>query len=147
MFLLNSRLGLFSATTHWVAPLLPKLRGHFAEFLNKGSLVRLGILSPPTCVGLRYGRQVNSIAAFLASVKSMASLLIFGPHHRPALNNGTSLTALPLCLHGAVHLPAPSILLCHCFSQTLTDGTGISTSCPSPTTFVLGLGPDLPWVD
>ena len=26
-------------------------------------------------------------------------------------------------------------------------GTGISTSCPSPTTFVLGLGPDLPWVD
>jgi hypothetical protein len=38
------------------APLLPKLRGHFAEFLNKGSLVHLGILSPPTCVGLRYGR-------------------------------------------------------------------------------------------
>ena len=26
-------------------------------------------------------------------------------------------------------------------------GTGISTSCPSPTTFVLGLGPDLPWED
>jgi hypothetical protein len=38
-----------------VAPLLPKLRGHFAEFLNKGSPVRLRILSPPTCVGLRYG--------------------------------------------------------------------------------------------
>ena len=26
-------------------------------------------------------------------------------------------------------------------------GTGISTSCPSPTTFVLGLGPDLPRAD
>jgi hypothetical protein len=25
-------------------PLLPKLRGHFAEFLNHGSLDRLGIL-------------------------------------------------------------------------------------------------------
>ena len=37
------------------APLLPKLRGHFAEFLNEGSLARLGILSPPTCVGFRYG--------------------------------------------------------------------------------------------
>ena len=37
------------------APLLPKLRGHFAEFLNKGSPVRLRILSSPTCVGLRYG--------------------------------------------------------------------------------------------
>ena len=26
-------------------------------------------------------------------------------------------------------------------------GTGISTSCPSPTPFGLGLGPDLPWED
>ncbi len=26
------------------APLLPKLRGHFAEFLNHGSLDHLGIL-------------------------------------------------------------------------------------------------------
>jgi len=37
------------------APLLPKLRGHFAEFLNEGSLARLRILSSPTCVGFRYG--------------------------------------------------------------------------------------------
>ena len=37
------------------APLLPKLRGHFAEFLNKSSPVRLRILFSPTCVGLRYG--------------------------------------------------------------------------------------------
>ena len=26
-------------------------------------------------------------------------------------------------------------------------GTGISTCFPSPTTIVLGLGPDLPWAD
>ena len=37
------------------APLLPKLRGHFAEFLNEGSPVHLGILYLPTSVGLRYG--------------------------------------------------------------------------------------------
>jgi len=37
------------------APLLPKLRGHFAEFLNEGSPARLRILSSPTCVGLQYG--------------------------------------------------------------------------------------------
>ena len=30
------------------APLLPKLRGHFAEFLSHASLDRLGILFPPT---------------------------------------------------------------------------------------------------
>ena len=37
------------------APLLPKLRGHFAEFLDNGSLAHLRILSSSTCVGLRYG--------------------------------------------------------------------------------------------
>ena len=52
MFLVNSRLGLVSAAINaspakdytYPAPLLPKLRGHFAEFLNHGSLDRLGIL-------------------------------------------------------------------------------------------------------
>ena len=37
------------------APLLPKLRGHFAEFLSNASSVSLRILSSSTCVGLRYG--------------------------------------------------------------------------------------------
>ena len=40
------------------APLLPKLRGHFAEFLNNASSVGLRILSSSTCVGLRYGRML-----------------------------------------------------------------------------------------
>ena len=38
------------------APLLPKLRGQLAEFLNNPSPVGLRILFPSTCVGLRYGR-------------------------------------------------------------------------------------------
>jgi len=42
--------------SHCEAPLLPKLRGHVAEFLNEGSSDRLGMLYPSTCVGLRYGR-------------------------------------------------------------------------------------------
>ena len=37
------------------APLLPKLRGNFAEFLKEVSLTRLRILISDTCVGLRYG--------------------------------------------------------------------------------------------
>ena len=36
-------------------PLIPKLRGHFAEFLQHRSLKRLGILYQSTCVGLGYG--------------------------------------------------------------------------------------------
>ena len=38
------------------ASLLPRLRDHFAEFLGSASPVGLRILSPSTCVGLRYGR-------------------------------------------------------------------------------------------
>ena len=34
------------------------------------------------------------------------------------------------------------ILLCHPITQTVIGGTGISTCCPSPTPFGLGLGPD-----
>ena len=41
-----------------MGPLLPKLRGHVAEFLSHDSLEHLRILSSPTCVGLRYGLTV-----------------------------------------------------------------------------------------
>ena len=51
-------------------PLLPKLRGYFAEFLNHSSLVRLGILYLTTCVGLGYGPCVSSLEAFLGSIGS-----------------------------------------------------------------------------
>ena len=43
------------------------------------------------------------------------------------------------------HQPAHAILLRQRFAHK--GGTGISTSYPSPTTIVLGLGPDLPWAD
>ena len=56
-----------------VAPLLPKFRGDFAEFLNKGSPVRLRIFFSSTCVGLRYGHLQTYLAAFLASVDSLTS--------------------------------------------------------------------------
>ena len=59
MFLVNSCLSHFSAAT-LVAPLLPKLRGHFAEFLDNASPAGLRILSSSTCVGLRYGYVQNN---------------------------------------------------------------------------------------
>ena len=74
MFLVNSRLGLVTAAPsrstrqglHAAgAPLLPKLRGQFAEFLDGGSPVHLGMLYQPTCVGLRYGRTPPWLEAFL----------------------------------------------------------------------------------
>ena len=57
-----------------VAPLLPKLRGNFAEFLNNPSPVGLRILFPSTCVGLRYGRTITFIYLF-SPLTSSTSLL------------------------------------------------------------------------
>ena len=51
------------------APLLPKLQGHFAEFLSHESLEHLRILSSTTCVGLRYGFYYDKrLAGFLGSL-------------------------------------------------------------------------------
>ena len=79
MFLVNSRFPLVSAahtrsrqqvTVTRQAPLLPKLRGHFAEFLNHDSLDRLSILYLITCVGLGYWRLKPRVDAFLGSIGS-----------------------------------------------------------------------------
>ena len=82
VFLVNSRLALVSAASSGYgrevrhpteAPLLPKLRGQFAEFLNQSSPDRLGILYLPTCVGLGYGHRANSLEVFLGSMGSVTS--------------------------------------------------------------------------
>ena len=70
---------------------------------------------------------------------------IFDPHHSSASRNTYFTISRPNCLYRLYHQPAHAILLCQCF--TPAGGTGISTSFPSPTTSVLGLGPDLPWAD
>ena len=76
VFLVNSHLALFAAAASGytrkechrrAAFLIPKLRNQFAEFLNGESLARLRILTPPTCVGLRYGHPKCSLGAFLGS--------------------------------------------------------------------------------
>ena len=63
MFLLNSRLSLVAAIISGfdrlglhltMTPLLPKLRGYFAEFLRESYLAHLGILYLTTCVGFGY---------------------------------------------------------------------------------------------
>ena len=81
MFLVNSRLGLDSAASSSSgskslhsnrAPLLPRLRGYFAEFLSQSSPDRLSILYLPTCVGLGTGTHLNSLEVFLGGIGSAA---------------------------------------------------------------------------
>ena len=142
MFLLNSCLSLFSAAHFW-APLLPKLRGHFAEFLNNTSPAGLRILSSSTCVGLRYGyikrnsgfsRQPVSMLRYFCSLRITLSDCM------------ADLPAILLwCLHRIfLFRPMPS----RCVPTVLIyHSTGISTCCPSATSSDLALGPDLPRAD
>ena len=62
------------------APLLPRLRGQFAEFLDNQSPERLRMLFPSTCVRLRYGRRAPSLEVFPGSV---ATRLCGLPASRP----------------------------------------------------------------
>ena len=59
-----------------MVPLLPKLRGHFAEFLHHDSLDLLSILYLTTCVGSGYGQLEPRVDAFLGSIGSPT----FYPH-------------------------------------------------------------------
>ena len=129
------------------APLLPKLRGHVAEFLNESSPARLRILSSPTCVGFRYGHCTPPQRLFLAVWVSELRYCIFAPHP-PSRFRAADLPATPSQgLDGLFHPAALLTLLRPPIGHTVYSGTGISTRCPSRTPFGLRLGPDLPWVD
>ena len=75
----------------------------------------------------------------------MLPYFFFGPLHGLAFQVAYFTTTQPHRLDRLYHQPAHAILLRQRFTHK--GGTGISTSCPSPTTLVLGLGPDLPWAD
>ena len=106
--------------------LLPKLRGHLAEFLNNPSPVGLRILSSSTCVGLRYG-HLSIPYTFSRHRASRTSLLKFGP-----LRPGQ---------------PTPGSRYLHVSVYLRFGGYGISTVCASTTPFGLALAPGLPWAD
>ena len=109
------------------APLLPKLRGNFAEFLNNPSPVGLRILFPSTCVGLRYGHR-RYTHTFSRPIIHLLPYLYFSPF-RPGR-------------------PAPGSDSCVGVSMLKSfDGYGISTVCASTTPFGLALASGLPWAD
>ena len=67
MFLLNSRQEIFRCgpPPEGFGQALSRSYGRFfAEFLKDLSLVRLGLLDPTTCVGLRYGTATLNLRSF-----------------------------------------------------------------------------------
>ena len=144
MFLLNSCLDQFSAACIKQALLIPKLRSHFAEFLNNTSSVGLRILSSSTCVGLRYGYNINNSGFSRQPAHGLRYFKFATLHVFPlqvADLPATQVPRLPRFFHSRVPLSVcvPTVLL-YC-------STGISTCCPSTTSFDLALGPDLPRAD
>ena len=126
-----------------MAPLFPKLRGHFAEFLDNASPAGLGILSPSTCVGLRYGYGMNDsgFSRYMAHMLRYYSSLRITP-----LGCVTDLPFTPL---PRLHRFFLSRLMLSTYVPTVLSyhSAGISTCCPSATSFDLALGPDLPRAD
>ncbi len=96
-------MGHFTATPEGVI-LIPKLRMHFAEFLNVNSSERLRIFSSPTCVGLRYGPLTTilrdyflarRLVALRASVEAIARSFPQTPDLPRVLNGSLFRPRLP----------------------------------------------------
>ena len=126
-----------------MAPLLPKLRGHFAEFLNNTSPAGLRILSSSTCVGLRYGHIYNN-SGFS---RRLAHMLRYFSSLR--VTSSDCKADLPTLLLPRLHRYFHSRLMLSIRVPTVLYicGAGISTCCPSTTALALALGPDLPRED
>jgi hypothetical protein len=148
VFLVNSRLALVSAASSGFrreavhpteAPLLPKLRGQFAEFLNQSSPDRLSILYLPTCVGLGYGHRVNSLEVFLGSVGSLTSPV--AARHRVS-----GLNARRICLPDPLHAYPGSTNaraeLPSCVTPLLSVRDGVGSPEGSPLAHLFGMGAD-----
>ena len=103
-----------------MATLIPKLRVHFAEFLNEGSPAHLRILSPHTCVGLRITPRAYRVRICLYPT----------PH-------ACTRTSIPVRACLPVSLPRSNN---RCRFRNLNRMSISYASC-------LGLGPDLPWDD
>ena len=90
------------------ASLLPKLRDHYAEFLDHVSLVHLRLLASPTCVGLRYGRPVRSAPSFSCP----QTLRISGSAEASPLPSPLGNFEAPYRLRRSIHKTAPASFRC-----------------------------------
>ena len=134
VFLVNSRQGVFRCGPYCYGQALLLTYGRFfAEFLEDLSLVRLGLLDPPTCVGFGTVCSMIILEAFLGR------LFIYVRVPCGTLPLGCDPDESRICLRfrsttpdvhpiGRVYLYPPSL-------HRHTTGHGILTVCPSPAAF------------
>jgi hypothetical protein len=155
VFLVNSRLSRFTAAPSSLrkestrAPLLPKVRGQFAEFLNRGSLVHLRsfLLAYRCRCAVRAARL--GCEAFLGGVGASDFCPVARTRPvRHALAVGICLnSALPhrnrACPFARLTFPTASPR-----DRVKRPGAGLSDLLAIAYDYdVLGLGPDSPWDD
>ena len=141
-FLVNSRLGLFSATTERSAcetphlPWLPLSRSY--GYILPSSLTRvlprtLGF-SPRIPVSV-YGTGGSSLTrSFSRQCRTSTFASIAGRSASRLALTGHGFACAPrrTLAHG-LPFPCAPAFLCHSLAQTITAGSGFSTGCPSPT--------------
>ena len=139
--MINSCLDLFTAAT---SPWLPFFRSYGVSLPSSLTRILPFVLEfssrlPVSVCGTGTSKY---LAAFLAGGDSKTSFPWSTPRHSSGFRLAFLTTSHPHCLDALFRLRASSIFPCHCFINSL-GSTGLSTCCPSPTPFGLGLGPDL----
>ena len=142
MLQLSTALSAFGRLTA-TAPLLPKLRGYFAEFLNESYLNTLEYSSrPPVSVS---GTITVLLARGFSSQRGISTTYLSYSIGTPVMSqyyvHGFS------CVHylrtsQGIQTPCALILLRHPITSTLTVVQEYLTCFPSPTPTGLGLGID-----
>lgn len=151
MFLVNSRLRLFTAAPSGSsrkglhptgAPLLPKLRGNFAEFLSEGYLDHLSILYLHTCVG--FGTGTRALPRGFSRRHGFRDSPALGPAGiAPQVMSSRICLGAPLHAYPRTTIAwVPIAFLVPPSVKRSRRGTGISTCWPSTTPCGLALGPD-----
>ena len=141
MFLVNSCLGLFTATCSRRHPFSRSYGVNLPSSLTVILPPALGF-SPHLPVSV-CGTGTNFLDRGFSRQRGIRCFAIIrSPSHLRLKIKRICLSDHPKCLNTHIQQCAHPILLRHPISQTEVSGIGISTDCPSPTPFGLGLGPD-----
>ena len=144
MFLVNSRLGLFTAAIFRWHPFSRSYGVILPSSLTIVLSLTLGS-SPHLPVSV-YGTGTFSLSRGFSLQRGLFCFCTCfpSPSHFTLKKQRICLLLQTLCLDALFQPRAQILLLCPPFDQTGVGGTGLSTCCPSPTALALGLGPDLP---
>jgi hypothetical protein len=142
VFLINSRLGLFTAADRSQHPFSRSYGVILPSSLTRVRSLTLGY-SPRLPVSV-YGTGSYFLTrsfSWQCDIRNFATIISLPittcPYRaKPFTLPKTHCLDMLFRSHAFLSLLRPSI------AQTKTTGTGISTCCPSPTPFGLGLGPD-----